>query len=561
MAAPAWRSRPRRRPAPGPPRATSPGRRWTGTASGTGTGSGRLRRRAERRAGADGAVERRGQDGHPEPAAARRHRRRRPARRLGDAFGLDPVSHRRRRRERRSRRRRRDQPAGVRAAARIRAASRATSPRARSNAFFDTRARAANPRPGRAPSLVRFAAERRRRRLPSRCRRDRASRCDTDARHAASAPFSTRRSNPTRRSCVDRTMTWDGAATAATPRRPRRAVDDVVSRRGRDGRALPRCSTCCRTRTRRRRPSTSATCGRAGRAPIVSDYTRAADSAHDDPGRRRSAGAGGDRRVGVDHRRRGRSSSSARCIWTARPAVRGRPRERRRDRAGDSAGSSPKARPATFFDTVRAARQPVDARAASVDVDYLLPDGAVLTKHYNARAEEPPDDLGRRRAFPGWALRREPPCRRRVPSTNGVPIIVERTMWWPDGRAWYEAHNSPGSTATGTRWALADGRGGRRRSTPDLRADRQHVGDRRPARVTLYFEDGDAGDDRHAAAEQPHERGDRGASSRPPTAASGRSSRVWAPTPAQIVVERAMYSNADGVIWAAGTANVATRLR
>ena len=32
-------------------------------------------------------------------------------------------------------------------------------------------------------------------------------------------------------------------------------------------------------------------------------------------------------------------------------------------------------------------------------------------------------------------------------------------------------------------------------------------------------------------------------------------------TPAQIVVERAMYSNAGGVTWAAGTSALATRLR
>ena len=32
-------------------------------------------------------------------------------------------------------------------------------------------------------------------------------------------------------------------------------------------------------------------------------------------------------------------------------------------------------------------------------------------------------------------------------------------------------------------------------------------------------------------------------------------------TPAQLVVERAMYSNAGGVTWSAGTAAVATRLQ
>ena len=43
----------------------------------------------------------------------------------------------------------------------------------------------------------------------------------------------------------------------------------------------------------------------------------------------------------------------------------------------------------------------------------------------------------------------------------GVPIIVERSMWWPgDSTQWFEAHNSPGATATGTRWALAEGEEG-----------------------------------------------------------------------------------------------------
>ena len=32
-------------------------------------------------------------------------------------------------------------------------------------------------------------------------------------------------------------------------------------------------------------------------------------------------------------------------------------------------------------------------------------------------------------------------------------------------------------------------------------------------------------------------------------------------TPAQIVVERAMYNDANGVVWAAGTNNLGTRLR
>jgi uncharacterized repeat protein (TIGR01451 family) len=41
-----------------------------------------------------------------------------------------------------------------------------------------------------------------------------------------------------------------------------------------------------------------------------------------------------------------------------------------------------------------------------------------------------------------------------VVSTNGVPIVAERTMWWPAGQ-WYEGHSSLGTSGTNTRWGLA----------------------------------------------------------------------------------------------------------
>ncbi len=49
----------------------------------------------------------------------------------------------------------------------------------------------------------------------------------------------------------------------------------------------------------------------------------------------------------------------------------------------------------------------------------------------------------------------------RVRSLNGVPLIVERAMWWPgSSNTWYEAHNSPGSTRTASRWVVAEGENG-----------------------------------------------------------------------------------------------------
>ena len=43
-----------------------------------------------------------------------------------------------------------------------------------------------------------------------------------------------------------------------------------------------------------------------------------------------------------------------------------------------------------------------------------------------------------------------------VTSTNGVPVVVERSMWWP-GSDWIEGHATLATNTTGTAWAVADG--------------------------------------------------------------------------------------------------------
>ena len=78
-----------------------------------------------------------------------------------------------------------------------------------------------------------------------------------------------------------------------------------------------------------------------------------------------------------------------------------------------------------------------------------------------------------------------------VQSTNGVPLVVERAMWWPgDSSTWHEAHNSAGATATGTRWAVAEGEvgGARGHETYLLIANTSAFAG--SATVTLLFEDG-----------------------------------------------------------------------
>ena len=112
--------------------------------------------------------------------------------------------------------------------------------------------------------------------------------------------------------------------------------------------------------------------------------------------------------------------------------------------------------------------------------------------------------------------------------------------------------------------AWREGESGRAAQHADLHPDRQHVGLRGTRRAcTLLFEDGTTAETTFTTAgEQPHERADVGADF--PDAAGKRFGAVvesLGGTPAQIVVERAMYSNADGVVWAAGTNALATKLQ
>lgn len=164
-----------------------------------------------------------------------------------------------------------------------------------------------------------------------------------------------------------------------------------------------------------------------------------------------------------------------------------------------------------------------------------------------------------------------------VAITSDIPVIAERAMWWPGGLAtWAEAHNSAGATETGTSWAVADGEVGNafQAETYILVANQSSYPGR--ARVSLFFED-DGTVVTRTVALPPNSRtnvpvgvppsldpagfGDVAQNRRfgavvESVAASGQSA------PAQIVVERAMYSNGPGAaFWAAGTNALATKLQ
>lgn len=151
-----------------------------------------------------------------------------------------------------------------------------------------------------------------------------------------------------------------------------------------------------------------------------------------------------------------------------------------------------------------------------------------------------------------------------VNSLNEVPLIVERSMWWPgNGSTWHEAHNSAGATTTGTVWAVAEGEVGGSEQHETYLLIANTSSNPGSARVTLYFEDG-------STAMQVHPLPARART----TVAMGpdfgelvRGKRFGAvveslgPAPVAIVVERAMYSSAEGIHWSGGTNALATKLR
>ena len=220
-----------------------------------------------------------------------------------------------------------------------------------------------------------------------------------------------------------------------------------------------------------------------------------------------------------------------------------------------------------FFDLFILLANPND-QSAQVTVDYLLLGGTTYTKSYSVPAN------GR---FTIWVDDEQIPAgsgtrpldnvavSSTITSTNGMPIIVERAMWWPSpvlGPAfWMEAHNSPGATTTATRWAMAEGEVGGPQTVETYILIANTSAGPGTARVTLHFEDGTSVD--RAFALLPRSRTNVSVSVEFPAAAGRRFGAVvesLGAAPAQIVVERAMYWDALGQTWAAGTNALATRL-
>ena len=210
-----------------------------------------------------------------------------------------------------------------------------------------------------------------------------------------------------------------------------------------------------------------------------------------------------------------------------------------------------------YFDLFVLVANP-SATAAEVRTTFLLPNGTRVAKLYSVAANS---------RFNIWVDQADPlvadtAVSTTVESLNGVPIIVERAMWWPGNYTqWRESHNSAGTTRTGTKWGLAEGQVGgvEQRATFVLIANTSPFPG--SAKVTLLFEDGTSAE--RTVSLLGNSRFNVAVGLDFPEAA-GRKFAVLVEslgtTKAQLVVERAMYWDANGEHWAAGTNAVGTIL-
>jgi hypothetical protein len=109
----------------------------------------------------------------------------------------------------------------------------------------------------------------------------------------------------------------------------------------------------------------------------------------------------------------------------------------------------------SFFDLYVLIANPGDTDAA-VDVHFARPDGSTVTRQYSVGAHS------RFSVYvDGISELANTSVATTVRSTNNVPIVVERAMYWPGAFFdYYESHGSAGSTTTAARWVVAGGEDG-----------------------------------------------------------------------------------------------------
>lgn len=200
--------------------------------------------------------------------------------------------------------------------------------------------------------------------------------------------------------------------------------------------------------------------------------------------------------------------------------------------------------------------------AATVRATYLLASGATYTKDYAIPAssrfniwvdEETIPGAGKALANVALSVR--------LDVVNGPNVVVERSMWWP-GSTWHETHNVIGATNATARWGFAEGTV----DTPVAATDCYFLianPNASPAtvKVTLLFDGSPETSKTYVVP--PTTRHSVDVRAEFPTAIGrtfGALVESQGTSPVPVVAERAVYRDALGVRWAAGSAALGTPL-
>ena len=205
----------------------------------------------------------------------------------------------------------------------------------------------------------------------------------------------------------------------------------------------------------------------------------------------------------------------------------------------------------TFFDLYVLFANP-SATEAHITAEYAKEDGTVITRNYvvgaHTRFSVYVDSI------PGLT---DTSVATTVTSTNNVPIVVERAMYWPGNFFdYYEGHTSVGTTGTAQRWVIASGDGDPATQTFVLLANT----DNRPGQAELrIMSPSGFNASLRRVVNLP-------ANSRTTVELTGMPPRYGVlvtssgPSPVELVVEPSVYRSYGGLFWASGANDVATPL-
>ncbi len=207
----------------------------------------------------------------------------------------------------------------------------------------------------------------------------------------------------------------------------------------------------------------------------------------------------------------------------------------------------------SFFDTFLLMSNPGDA-SANVTMTYLLDNGQPVTVNKivpaHARLTVAVEGEGAALAAASFATQ----------LTSDVPIVAERAMYWVgDPAPWTESHDSLGVVAPGTKWLLAEGRVGGPLAHQTFILLGNPSTTQADVTITYLRADGTTTTSNHQVP----------GTSRlnvlvnvqaPALQNEAFGARIDVANGVGIVVERSVYWNAGGVVWAGGTNVTATRL-